>query len=59
LPGVARQMPAPIMTNNVQQRDAEDGVTARSRESKWASEAHARTQESQIAQMHATMLQQQ
>jgi hypothetical protein len=46
------------MTNNTQQRD-EDDVTARSREAKRALEARARNQDTQIAQMHATMLQQQ
>jgi hypothetical protein len=58
LPAVVRQRPAPIMTNNTQQRD-EDDVTARSREAKRALEARARNQDTQIAQMHATMLQQQ
>jgi hypothetical protein len=60
LPVVAHQMSAPIMTNNVQQCDAEDDVTAGSREAtKRASEALARTQESKIAQMRVTMLQHQ
>jgi hypothetical protein len=47
------------MTNNTLQRDEEDDVTARSREAKRASEARARNQDTHIAQMHATMLQQQ
>jgi hypothetical protein len=54
-----RQRPAPIMTNSTRQRKEEDDVTARSREAKRASEALARNQESQIAQMHGTMLHQQ
>jgi hypothetical protein len=38
------QRPAPIMTKNVRQRDAEYDVTVRSREAtKRASEAHTRT----------------
>jgi hypothetical protein len=59
LPVVVHHRSAPIMNNNIQQRDAEDDFTARSREAKRASEARAKTQESQIAHMHATMLQQQ
>jgi hypothetical protein len=59
LPAVVRQRPAPIMTNNTRQRDEEGDVTARSREAKRASEARARNQDTQIAQMHATMLQKQ
>jgi hypothetical protein len=59
LPVVVRQRPAPIMTNNTLQRDEEGDVTDRSREAKRASEARARNQDTRIAQMHATMLQQQ
>jgi hypothetical protein len=59
LPVVVRQRPSTIMTNNTRLRGEGDDVTAKSREAKWASEAHARQQESQIAQMHVTMLQQQ
>jgi hypothetical protein len=59
LPAVVRQRPAPIMTNNTRQRDEEDDVTARSREAKRASKAQVRNQDTQISQMHATMLQQQ
>jgi hypothetical protein len=56
---VVRPMPVPIMTNNTRKRDEGDSVTAQSREAKRASEARARQQESQIAQIHVTMLQQQ
>jgi hypothetical protein len=58
-PVVARQSPVSIMTNNVRQRGAEDAITARSQEAKRASEARAGAQESRIAQIHETMLQQQ
>jgi hypothetical protein len=59
LPNVVRQRPAPIMTNNTWQRDEDDDVTARNREAKRVLEARARNQDTQIAQMHAAMLQQQ
>jgi hypothetical protein len=59
LPALVHQRHAPIMTNNTRQRDEEGDVTARSREAKRASEARARNQDTQIAQMHTTMLQQQ
>jgi hypothetical protein len=59
LPVVVHQRPVPIMANNTKQLGKEDDVTARSREAKRSSEARARKQESQITQMHATMLQQQ
>jgi hypothetical protein len=36
LPVVVRQRPAPIMTNNVRQRDEGDDVTVQSRETKRA-----------------------
>jgi acetoin utilization deacetylase AcuC-like enzyme len=47
------------MTNKTRQRDEEDDVTARSREAKRSSEARARNKDTQIAQMHTTMLQHQ
>jgi hypothetical protein len=56
LPAVVRQRPAPIMTNNTRQLDEEDDFTARSQEAKRASEARARNQDTQIAQMQSTML---
>jgi hypothetical protein len=55
LPVVVHQRPAPIMTNNTPQRDKGDDATDQSLEAKRASEARARQQESQIAQMHVTM----
>jgi hypothetical protein len=59
LPVVVHQRPVPITTNNVRHRDAEHDITAKNREAKWASEERATTQDTQIALINTTMLQQQ